>query len=88
MILRFSNVLRIIQLAQKLDTIMVQADDDVPPSAYEERRTHQAALSKWKGITGTLYDLRCHVVCNLISNEFLGHINHGGWYLKESNGQI
>ena len=40
--LRFSKVLsvaRIIQSAQKLDTIMVQSDDDAPPSTYEERWT-------------------------------------------------
>ena len=40
LILRFSKVLgmaRIIQSTQKLDTIMVQADDDAPPSSYEER---------------------------------------------------
>ena len=42
LILRFSKVLgvaRIIQSVQKLDTIMVQADDDASPSSYEERRT-------------------------------------------------
>ena len=41
-ILRFLKVLGVaptIQSVQKLDTIMVQADDDAPPSSYEERRT-------------------------------------------------